>query len=73
METIHFPFKHHSTRDEVYDIQRNYSTANMTKSQSKTEKQKDLQRLALELRQDKKLHKPLNYMVDSQNKNTHIT
>lgn len=23
METIHFPFKHHSTRDEVYAIQRN--------------------------------------------------
>lgn len=45
--------------------------ANMTKSQSK-EKQ-DLQRLALELKQDKKLHRTLNYMVDSQNKNMHIT
>lgn len=48
-----------------------YTMANMTKSQSK-EKQ-DLQRLALELKQDKKLHRTLNYMVDSQNKNMHIT
>lgn len=50
-----------------------YSTANMTKSQSKKGEQKDLQKLALELKQDKKLHRTLNCMVDSPNKNMHIT
>lgn len=48
-----------------------YTTANMTKSQSK--KEKDLQTLALQLKKDKKLHRTLNYMADSQNKNMHIT
>lgn len=50
-----------------------YTTANMRKSQSKKKTQKDLQGLALELKQDKKLHRTLKYMADSQNKNMHVT